>query len=464
MTHGSKLPSLRRREFLKRASAVSIAGTAAPWALQLAAIGEAAAAVAPNDYKAIVCLFMYGGNDYGNTVIPYDTANYQSYSNIRQALAIPRDQLAATALTPSLALPDSRQLALAPTMNRLKPVFDAGRLAVMLNIGPLMQPTTLAQYKAGNVPLPPKLFSHNDQSSLWQSSRPEGATSGWGGRLADQFLASNGNATFSCINVSGNAVFMSGGQAVQYQMSSTGAVAINGANRSLFGSAACAEALRGMITGERQHWMEQELNRVTARSVNAQGTITTALSTATLQTPFETNGNNLAQQLQTVARLIGARASLGVKRQVYFVSIGGFDLHDNLMSQQPVLLGNVGSAMASFDAALVELGVAQNVTTFTASDFGRTLSSNGDGSDHGWGSHHFVMGGAVKGGRFYGTAPTVAVSGPDDVGQGRLLPTTSVDQLAATLALWMGVPATDLPSILPGIANFTQKDLGLFAA
>ena len=462
MTHISKLPSLRRREFLKRASAVSIAGTAAPWALQLAAIGEAAAAAAPGDYKAIVCLFMYGGNDYGNTVIPYDTANYQAYANIRQALAIPRDQLAATALTPSLALPDGRQMALAPTMNRLKPVFDAGRLGVMLNIGPLMQPTTLAQYKAANVPLPPKLFSHNDQSSLWQSSRPEGATSGWGGRLADQFLSSNGNATFSCINVSGNAVFMSGGQAVQYQMSAGGAVAINGANKSLFGSAACAEALRGMITGERQHWMEQELNRVTARSVNAQGTITTALSTATLQTPFETNGNGLASQLQTVARLIGARASLGVQRQVYFVSIGGFDLHDNLMSQQPVLLGNVASAMASFDAALVELGVAQNVTTFTASDFGRTLSSNGDGSDHGWGSHHLVMGGAVKGGRFYGTAPTVAVSGPDDVGQGRLLPTTSVDQLAATLALWMGVPATDLPGILPGIVNFTQKDLGLF--
>jgi uncharacterized protein (DUF1501 family) len=462
MTHISKLPALRRREFLKRASAVSIAGTAAPWALQLAAIGEAAAAAAPGDYKAIVCLFMYGGNDYGNTVIPYDTANYQAYANIRQALAIPRDQLAATALTPSLALPDGRQMALAPTMNRLKPVFDAGRLGVMLNIGPLMQPTTLAQYKAANVPLPPKLFSHNDQSSLWQSSRPEGATSGWGGRLADQFLSSNGNSTFSCINVSGNAVFMSGGQAVQYQMSAGGAVAINGANKSLFGSAACAEALRGMITGERQHWMEQELNRVTARSVNAQGTITTALSTATLQTPFETNGNGLASQLQTVARLIGARASLGVQRQVYFVSIGGFDLHDNLMSQQPVLLGNVASAMASFDAALVELGVAQNVTTFTASDFGRTLSSNGDGSDHGWGSHHLVMGGAVKGGRFYGTAPTVAVSGPDDVGQGRLLPTTSVDQLAATLALWMGVPATDLPGILPGIVNFTQKDLGLF--
>ncbi|MBB3282175.1 DUF1501 domain-containing protein [Mitsuaria sp. BK037] len=461
MPHISKLASLRRREFLQRASALSVAGTAAPWALQLAAINEAAA-VAPGDYKAIVCLFMYGGNDHGNTLVPYDAASHQAYATIRQALTTPRDQLAATALTPTTALPDGRQMALAPTMTRLKPVFDAGRLAVMLNIGPLMQPTTLAQYKAGNVPLPPKLFSHNDQSSLWQSSRPEGATSGWGGRVADQFLGSNGNATFTCINVSGNAVFMSGGQAVQYQMSSGGAVAINGATRSLFGSAACSEALRALVTAERQHWMEQELNRVTARSISAQGTISTALANSTLQTPFDTGG--LAAQLQTVARLIGARSALGAQRQVYFVSIGGFDLHDNLVAQHPGLLGTVANAMASFDAALGELGVAQNVTTFTASDFGRTLSSNGDGSDHGWGSHHLVMGGAVKGGRFYGQLPSVSVNGPDDVGQGRLLPTTSVDQLAATLAMWMGVPATDLPGILPGIVNFNQKDLGLFAA
>ena len=462
MPHVSKLPALRRREFLKRASALSVAGTAAPWALQLAAINEAAAAAAPGDYKAIVCLFLYGGNDYGNTLVPYDAASHQAYATIRQTLATPREQLAATALTPSVALPDGRQMALAPTMSALKPVFDAGRLAVMLNIGTLMQPTTLAQYKAGNVPLPPKLFSHNDQQSLWQSSKPEGSTSGWGGRLGDQFLGGNGNATFTCINVSGNAVFMSGGQAVQYQMSSSGAVALNGATKPVFGSQACADALKALVTADRSHWMEQELNRVTARSISAQGTVTTALASQTLQTAFETN--SLAAQLQTVARLIGARSALGATRQVFFVSIGGFDMHDNLVAQHPGLLGQVGNAMASFDAALRELGVAQNVTTFTASDFGRTLSSNGDGSDHGWGSHHLVMGGAVKGGRFYGQLPSVSVNGPDDVGQGRLLPTTAVDQLAATLALWMGVSPTDLPGVLPGIVNFNQKDLGLFAA
>ncbi|ALV06420.1 DUF1501 domain-containing protein [Roseateles depolymerans] len=462
MAHVSRLASLKRREFLKHASALSVAGTAAPWALQLAAINEAAAATGSGDYKALVCIFLYGGNDYGNTVVPYDAASHAAYSTIRQTLATPRDQLAATALTPSVALPDGRQMALAPTLSAIKPVFDAGRLAVMLNIGTLMQPTTLAQYKAQSVPLPPKLFSHNDQQSLWQSSKPEGAISGWGGRLGDRFLSSNGNATFTCINVSGNAVFMSGGQAVQYQMSSGGAVAINGVTRSLFGSQACSEALRTLVTGDRTHWMESELNRVTARSINAQATVSTALSSVNLTTPFDTS--SLSSQLSMVAKLIAARSSLGAARQVFFVSIGGFDLHDLLVDQHPKLLAQVGGAMASFDAALQELGVANNVTTFTASDFGRTLTSNGDGSDHGWGSHHLVMGGAVKGGRFYGTLPSVTVNGPDDVGQGRLLPTTAVDQLAATLALWMGVSASDLPSVLPGIGNFSNPNLGFMAA
>jgi uncharacterized protein (DUF1501 family) len=463
MAHVSRLASLKRREFLKHASALSVAGTAAPWALQLAAINEAAAATASGDYKALVCLFMYGGNDYGNTLVPYDAASHAAYATIRQTLATPRDQLAATALTPSVALPDGRQMALAPTLSAVKPVFDAGRMAVMLNIGTLMQPTTLAQYKAQSVPLPPKLFSHNDQQSLWQSSKPEGAISGWGGRLGDRFLSGNGNATFTCINVSGNAVFMSGGQAVQYQMGSSGAVAINGVTRSLFGSQACSEALRTLVTGERTHWMESELNRVTARSINAQATVSSALSSVNLTTPFDTT-SSLASQLSMVAKLIAARSALGVARQVFFVSLGGFDLHDVLVDQHPKLLQQVGNAMASFDAALQELGVANNVTTFTASDFGRTLTSNGDGSDHGWGSHHLVMGGAVKGGRFYGQLPSVSVNGPDDVGQGRLLPTTAVDQLAATLALWMGVSASDLPSVLPGIGNFSQADLGFMAA
>jgi uncharacterized protein (DUF1501 family) len=456
----NKLPELQRREFLRRASALSIAGTAAPWALSLAGIGEAAAATAPGDYKALVCVFLYGGNDHGNTLVPYDDASHAAYAGIRQALATPRDALATTAL-PAGDGWGGRQMALAPQLGKLKGLWDAGQLAVQLNVGTLVQPTTLAQYKAKSVPLPPKLFSHNDQQSVWQASSPEGATSGWGGRLGDLFMGGNGTSTFTCINVSGNAVFMAGKQAVQYQVSTNGAVAVNGITKPLYGSQACATALRSLITADRTHWMEAELNRVVKRSVEAQVTLSTALAgVPAFGTAFE--ASSLSSQLLMVAKLIAARQGLGATRQVYFVSIGGFDLHDQLVTQHPLLMTQVNDALASFYAATVELGVANQVTTFTASDFGRTLTSNGDGSDHGWGSHHFVMGGAVKGGRFYGALPSVSVNGPDDVGQGRLLPTTSVDQLAATLATWMGVPATDLPLVLPQIANYTQRDLGYF--
>lgn len=456
----NKLPQLQRREFLRRASAMGVVGAAAPWALNLAAMGEAAAQTAPNDYKALVCVFLNGGNDHGNTLVPYDAASHAAYASVRQTLATPRDALAATALSQVV---DGRQMALAPQLGKLKGLWDAGKLAVQLNVGTLVQPTTLAQYKARSVPLPAKLFSHNDQQSLWQASTPEGATSGWGGRLGDLFLNGNGTSTFTCINVSGNAVFMAGRQAMPYQVSPTGAVPINGVTKSLFGSAACSAALRSLITADRPHWMEAELNRVVRRSVEAHGTLGTALAgQPALGTPFDTG--SLSAQLQMVAKLIAVRQALGAKRQVYFVSIGGFDLHDLLVTKHPELLKQVNDAMASFYAATVELGVADQVTTFTASDFGRTLTSNGDGSDHGWGAHHFVMGGAVRGGRFYGALPSVSVNGPDDIGQGRLLPTTSVDQLAATLATWMGVSATDLPMVLPQISNYSQKNLGYFTA
>jgi len=459
MAHVSKLSSLHRREFLKRASAASVAATAAPWALQLAAIGDAAAATGGGDYKALVCVFLHGGNDYGNTVIPYDDVSHQAYAAIRPTLAIGRDALAATALAPTIALPDGRQMALAPGLSAVKPVFDAGRLAVMLNIGTLLAPTTLAQFKAGSATLPPKLFSHNDQASLWQSSNVEGARTGWGGRMADLMLSSNGRSGLTCINVSGNAIFQAGENAFQYQMGVGGKQAIAGIGGGLFGSTACASLMKSLITEDRSHPMESELNRVTARSIDLQSTLSGALAGgASMATAFA--ADSLAQQLRMVARMIAARSTLGMSRQVFFVSMGGFDLHDNLPSRHPALMQQVGGAMASFDAALQELGVADKVTAFTASDFGRTLSSNGDGTDHGWGSHHLVMGGAVRGGRFYGSAPSVSVNGPDDVGQGRLLPTTSVDQLASTLALWMGVPSSELRTVLPNIGNFAGPDLG----
>ncbi|MBI3525243.1 MAG: DUF1501 domain-containing protein [Betaproteobacteria bacterium] len=457
--------AITRREFLRRSASLGIAGAAMPWALSLAAMGEASAAVVAGDYKALVCVFLYGGNDYGNTLVPYDSASYTAYAGIRQSLATPRSSLAATLLSPTVALPDAtRQMALAPQLAPLMPLFDGGKMAVLLNVGTLIQPTTLAQYFARSVPLPPKLFSHNDQQSFWQSSLPEGATSGWGGRIGDLFLSSNSTSTFTCINVSGNAVFMSGQSTVQYQIGPGGAVLLRAVSSPLYGSTACSSALNSLITSaSATNAMEAEHSRVMRRALDANTQVTTALSgLPALATTFDAS-NALATQLQMVAKLIAARSALGAKRQVFFVSLGGFDNHDYLVSQHPGLLTSVANAISSFHAATVELGVDNAVTTFTASDFGRTLSSNGDGSDHGWGSHHFVVGGAVQGRRYFGALPAVAVNGPDDVGQGRLLPTTSVDQVAATLAAWMGVSSSELPLVVPNIGNFTVRNLGFLA-
>ena len=460
MTTTTTTTTSSRRAFLQRASALSIAGVATPWALNLAAIGEAAAATA-TDYKALVCVFLYGGNDYGNTLIPYDSARYTAYQGMRPTLAYARSALAPTLLTPSVALPGAIQYAIAPELAPLLPIFNAGRLGVMLNVGTLVQPTSKTEYTNKSVPLPPKLFSHNDQQSVWQSSSPEGATSGWGGRIGDLFEAGNGNATFTCVNVSSNAVYLSGKTAVQYQVSTNGPVALNGVKSPLFGSAACSTALKNLVTAPSAHLFENEYARVMSRALTAGDALTTALAGAPAITTVFPAGNGLADQLKLVAKMIGSAAEVGAKRQVFFVSIGGFDNHDGLASVHPGLLTSVADALSAFYNATVELGVASKVTSFTASDFGRTLTGN-DGSDHGWGSMHFMLGGAVNGGRYYGSAPEVANNGADDVGQGRLLPSTSVDQYAATLAKWFGVSDTDLLTVLPNLKYWdaSRRNLG----
>ena len=451
-----------RRAFLQRSSLLAMAGAAAPWALNLAAMSEAAAATA-TDYKALVCVFLYGGNDYGNTLVPYDDARYALYQGMRPSLAYTQAQLAATVLAPNVALTGGLQYAIAPELAPLLPLFNAGNLGVMLNVGTLVQPTTKAQYTSGATPLPPRLFSHNDQQSVWQSSSPEGATSGWGGRMGDLFESGNGNAVFTCINVSGNAVYLSGKTATQYQVSTNGPVALNGVAKPLFGSTACSAALQDLVTASRANVFENEYTRITARSLSAGGTLGAALAAGpVINTPFPAPGTNkLADQLELVARMISTADTVGAKRQVFFVSMGGFDTHDGLATVHPGLLSSVAQALSAFYAATVELGVARQVTTFTASDFGRTLTAN-DGSDHGWGSMHFMLGGAVNGGRYYGTPPVVANGGPDDVGQGRLLPSTSVDQYAATLGAWLGISDTDLLTVLPNLGNWnaSQRNLG----
>jgi uncharacterized protein (DUF1501 family) len=473
-----------RRAFLRRSMQLALAGTALPTALNLAAIGEAAAFNSPGDYKALVCVFMYGGNDYANTVLAYDDPTYNAYNTIRGGgagqtaggIALAKAALTPTLLSPTTALANGRQYALHPSMSGLAGLFNAGKAAVQLNVGPLVVPLTKAQYQGSNraaYPLPPKLFSHNDQQSVWQSSSPEGSTIGWGGNVGDLAMASNSTSLFTCISVTGNAVFLAGDSALAYQVSTGGAVKIRSTSDTrTYGSTLVKDAMLTLTQQARAHALENEYNTVTKRAITSEGAITGAIGSgpaAAAGTEFaEINAlptnNSLAQQLKMVARLIAARSSLGAKRQVFFVSMGGFDLHDNLLTNHTTNMTRVSEALTAFHKTTVNLGIDQNVTAFTASDFGRTLTSNGDGSDHGWGSHHFIVGGAVKGKAFYGKAPAMGVgstTAPEDqdhVGQGRLLPTTSVDQYAATLARWFGVQDADFPGVLPNLKSFGGPD------
>jgi uncharacterized protein (DUF1501 family) len=460
--------SLTRRALLQRASQLGFMGAAAPLAMELASAGEAAAQVASgDDYRALVCVFLYGGNDHGNTLIPYDHANHARYAAIRGSLAFRRELLADTVLVPRVAqtLTDDQQFALAPYCPRLKILFDGGKLAMQLNVGALVTPLTLAQYnspdRAAN-PLPPKLFSHNDQQSFWQALGSEGATVGWGGRLGDLALSSNDSALLTCISASGNAVFVSGRDALQYQISPEGAIPFRPVKHLPWATPAVSAAMEQLVTRPSGHVFENELALLARRSMAMEGVVNGALDKVTLATSFDPvpGENPLADQLRIVARLIGARKELGSKRQVFFVSLDEFDHHNELPAKHAKLMAQVDEAIAAFFMATVELGVASQVTTFTASDFGRTLVSNSDGSDHGWGSHHFVVGGAVRGGRYYGTAPHMSVETEDQVGQGRLLPSTGIDQYAATLASWFGVPDSEMATVLPNIGNFATRNLG----
>jgi uncharacterized protein (DUF1501 family) len=490
-----------RRAFLRRAGQLAFTGAALPTAINLAALGEAAAFNA-TDYKALVCVFLYGGNDYANTLIPADAASYAAYQTIRgttgselqNGIALGRAQetiggvtypgINSSLLTPiSGGEPRSAigqtglQYAMHPSMGGLRDLFAAGQAAVLLNCGPLIQPMTKTQYQSSGSSKPPKLFSHNDQQSIWQSSSPEGSTVGWGGNIGDLALSSNSNSLFTCISITGNSVFLAGDQALSYQVGQAGAVRINsvdGVNPAYpFGFLEVGKTMKTMLTATgRAHQLEQEYNRVTKRAIDSEVTISAAIantnpSSNAYPAPFNNfpGQNSLASQLRMVARLINARETLGNKRQVFFVSIGGFDLHDNLMAGHTTNMGRVSSAIKAFQDTLNTMGVGDKVTTFTTSEFGRTLSSNGDGSDHGWGGHQIIAGGAVNGGAYYGYAPPVSVGNTSaavdqwHVGQGRLLPTTSVDQYAATLAKWFGVESGEMAGILPNLKNFNNTQL-----
>ncbi|MBC7701983.1 DUF1501 domain-containing protein [Aquabacterium sp.] len=486
------LNGLTRRAFLRQSGTLGVAGLVAPWAMNLAAMAEAAAAEAGSDYKALVCVFLQGGNDHANTLIPVDAEGHAMYARMRGALALPLSSLAATTLAPRLGSAQNQQMALAPNLAALKPLFDAQRMAVLLNIGPLVQPTTLAQFQSaflgtGDAVLPPKLFSHNDQQSVWQSYGGEGEITGWGGVIGDAFYESlNASSALTCINLAGNAVYLAGNTVAQFMVNSKGPAPLKALQASaLFNSTKCSEAFQALATTQdpAAHRMSKEHSKIMSRAIGTNTNLLGALVSVSPAPIFPADGsasasplaaNPLAVQLNTVARIIAARdnANIKVKRQVFFVALAGFDHHDNLVTDHPAKLAQVAQALSQFDQDLGPL--RDQVTTFTASDFGRTMASNGNGSDHGWGSYHFVMGGAVNGGRYFGELPDVGHdaqghdTGAHNIGQGRLLPTLAVDQLAEALARWMEVTnAAQLDLVAPHRHQFSSSSnnlSGLFKA
>ena len=451
-----------RREFLRRSAVVAGAGLAAPWALDLA--GLASAAPPGDDYRALVCLFMFGGNDHYDTFIPNDDASYAAYRRARAGIDRPRGSI--LPISPVGGFSGAGTFGFAPELTGLKQIFDEGALAVMPNIGTLIRPIDKAGYD-NTANRPPQLFSHNDQQSYWQSSSPEGATTGWGGRIGDLLLDSNAQTTFTCVSVAGNAVLMTGRDAFQYQVSSRGVTELR---EDTFSYDPAVAGIREVMELRSAGLFPSTYSTVSRRALDAADELSSAVSLAEGRHDFDAlfpadSGNNdldrASSQLKMVAKLIAAgRDTLGLRRQVFFVSMGGFDNHNGLRQRHPELLAGLSGSLTGFHRATQQMGVADEVTTFTASDFGRTLTSNGDGSDHGWGGHHIVMGGSVRGKRVYGTVPTIADDGPDDVGRGRLLPTTSVDQYAATLAGWMGAGSSELSAVVPNIGNYSVTDLG----
>jgi uncharacterized protein (DUF1501 family) len=445
-----------RRRFLQR-SAWWAAATGTPLASTLLAAG-AAGAQTSGDFKALVCINLIGGNDQSNTVVPVGTAEYNAYVAARPSLALPRNQLLALAPAgyagPALALHNS--------LAAIKPLFDQGRVALLANVGPLAVPINKQQWNDGRptVPVPAQLTSHSDQTGAWQTGLPDRPSeTGWLGRIGDLTAAAYnpGSGVSIAMSMAGNNIMQAGDSTIQYQLTSQGAVRVN-ALSDLYGSAAGATALRRLMTDPRTHLFENEMSKVSSRAIAGEALVSSALAGVTLPVAFP--ATNMGRQLQMVARMIAARGPLAQRRQLFFVQQGGFDFHDNLLNDQARLLKEVADAMAAFQAAMAALGVAPSVTAFTTSEFGRALQHNGRGSDHGWGGHHFVMGGAVLGNRVYGRMPTVALGGPEDSGQGRLIPTTAVDQYAATLARWFGVGDSNLATVVPNLGRFAQPNLG----
>ncbi len=462
-----------RRDFLKLGAATPLALSSTSLLGSLSAMN--ANAVNTSGYKALVCVFLFGGMDCHDTVLPLDTPSYNSYASLRSSLlqayaALPggssRAQGALLPLEPSTATFGGRQFGLPPQMSALHQLFEQGNAAIVGNVGPLLAPTNTTGFVTG-APLPARLFSHNDQQSTWMSFAPEGSRLGWGGLFGDVAAGAGANteSIFSQISLAGNTVFLSGQQVTPYQIGAGGVPEIellarggNGIPQSL------ADILRNHFASTgvtRSNLFERDVVNLSQVSFEANDLLDAALDAAPpFATPFPLSP--LGAQLGAVARTISVRDELGASRQVFFVALGGFDTHSNQATDLPGLQQDISDSIAALFGATQEMGLENDVTIFTAADFGRTLTINGDGTDHGWGGHHFVVGGAVNGGDIYGNIPPSELNHSQDSGNGRLIPDVAVEQYAAALGSWYGLNNAELNAALPGLTAFPGGALPLF--
>lgn len=455
---------LNRRGFLRR-GCDALGAAAFAKSLGMLNLATTASAQSATDYKALVCIFLYGGNDANNMIVPYEQADYDAYAAIRttgSGINIARDTLLPIQ-PPSL----NRQFGFHPSMPHVHRLWSRGNLAVVANVGTLVEPLTRAQYLNNTGLKPVSLFSHSDQQNQWQASLSDDLPgTGWGGRMTDVTWPLNNGVNFPMtVSVAGNNLFATSAAHEMLNVPSTGTFGLRG-----FGSSTAQMA--------RYNAMQSLLTQDAGTTLVARtaGTIDQAIDYSTIIDPivnsttsviekmFAKQSASISRQLLRIAKIIERRETLGLKRQVFFCSLGGFDTHNGQASTQVTLLQQLSVAMKTFYDATVKLGVESRVTTFTLSDFGRTLQpAAGGGTDHGWGSHQLVMGGAVRGGDFYGTWPQLALGGPDDTGdEGRWIPTTAVDQYASTLAQWYGVSTSDLPAVFPNLGRFATNNLGFF--
>ncbi|MDO4906125.1 MAG: DUF1501 domain-containing protein [Lautropia sp.] len=463
-----------RRHLLKSGLGLAVSGPAA-FALNLANMNAAVAQTA-GDYKALVCLFMHGGNDHANTVVATNGDSWKNYQAMRGgtiALAAPGSGgNALLPITPgNLASFGNSGLTLGlhPRLSKTQALFQARKLAIISNVGPLVEPTTAEQYRYMQTRVPRRLFSHNDQQSTWQTFSPEGNAAGWGGRMVERLASThNASALFaSAISAGGSpAAWLAGRQISPYSIPTEGAIGVQFLGD--MGIGAREQALRAVLNAERSgNLLAQTFANLHRRTLDYQSTLQQGLidenHSSLLAVPdlAESAGtkNPLAIQMRLMARVIASRNSIGIRRQIFFLNMPGFDTHDDQQYAHTRLMGQLDQALDYFDRQMTALGMQNQVTLFTASDFGRNMVSNGGGTDHGWGSHHFILGGAVDGGRLYGRFPTFGVDAGDDVG-GRLVPQYSVEQYAAVLGRWFGLTQSELYDALPNLMNF-PRDSGL---